>query len=408
MRRPGTMFLRGLLALVFAAAYSPGALLPAVTMQAPASASAVTPTGRRAGDLGRRHHRVPADSTACRCCCSPTRRKSTITVNITYLVGSRHEDYGETGMAHLLEHLVFKGTPKHPNIPQELTAHGSRPNGTTWIDRTNYFETFCGHRREPRVGARSRGRPHGQLVHRQEGSRQRDDRRAQRVRDGREQPDQRAARAHAWRRRTSGTTTASRPSARAPTSRTCRSTGCRRFYRRYYQPDNAVLVVAGKFDEGQDARAGRQVLSADPAAGAQAASAPTPPSRRRTASARSRCGASATCSSSAAVYHVPAGAAPGLRRRSTSLASILGDTPSGPAVQGAGRDQEGRAASSASTSSCASRRLLIFGAEVRKEHARSTRRATRCCRPIEGPGRGAAHRGRGRARPRAAAQRRST
>ena len=45
MRRPGTMFLRGLLALVFAAAYSPGALLPAVTMQAPASASAVTPQG---------------------------------------------------------------------------------------------------------------------------------------------------------------------------------------------------------------------------------------------------------------------------------------------------------------------------------------------------------------------------
>ena len=45
-------------------------------------------------------------------------------------------------MAHLLEHLVFKGTPKHPNIPQELTAHGSRPNGTTWTDRTNYFETF--------------------------------------------------------------------------------------------------------------------------------------------------------------------------------------------------------------------------------------------------------------------------
>jgi len=51
----------------------------------------------------------------------PDPSKPTITVNITYLVGSRHEGYGETGMAHLLEHLVFKGTPKHPNIPQELT-----------------------------------------------------------------------------------------------------------------------------------------------------------------------------------------------------------------------------------------------------------------------------------------------
>ncbi len=65
------------------------------------------------------------------------------TVNITHLVGSRHENYGETGMAHLLEHLVFQGTPDHPNIPDELTAHGARPNGSTWFDRTNYFETFA-------------------------------------------------------------------------------------------------------------------------------------------------------------------------------------------------------------------------------------------------------------------------
>lgn len=72
----------------------------------------------------------------------PDQSKPTITVNITYEVGSRHEGYGETGMAHLLEHLVFKGTPDHPNIPQELTEHGARPNGTTWYDRTNYFETF--------------------------------------------------------------------------------------------------------------------------------------------------------------------------------------------------------------------------------------------------------------------------
>src|SRR5882757_4513455 len=72
----------------------------------------------------------------------PDPSKQTITVNITYMVGSKNENYGETGMAHLLEHLVFKGTPKHPNIPQELTAHGASPNGTTWVDRTNYFETF--------------------------------------------------------------------------------------------------------------------------------------------------------------------------------------------------------------------------------------------------------------------------
>ena len=71
----------------------------------------------------------------------PDPSRPIVTVNITYKVGSRHEDYGETGMAHLLEHLVFKGTPKHPNIPEELTAHGARANGTTWFDRTNYYET---------------------------------------------------------------------------------------------------------------------------------------------------------------------------------------------------------------------------------------------------------------------------
>ena len=72
----------------------------------------------------------------------PDPTKATITVNITYKVGSRNENYGETGMAHLLEHLMFKGSTHHTNIPQELTAHGARPNGSTWYDRTNYFETF--------------------------------------------------------------------------------------------------------------------------------------------------------------------------------------------------------------------------------------------------------------------------
>ncbi len=73
---------------------------------------------------------------------APDPGKATMTVNVTYRVGSRHEHYGETGMAHLLEHMLFKGTPKHPDITGGLTRHGMRPNGTTWYDRTNYFETF--------------------------------------------------------------------------------------------------------------------------------------------------------------------------------------------------------------------------------------------------------------------------
>jgi zinc protease len=72
----------------------------------------------------------------------PDPSKQTMTVNITYMVGSRHEGYGETGMAHLLEHMVFKGSPRHKDVPAELKQHGANFNGTTWTDRTNYFETF--------------------------------------------------------------------------------------------------------------------------------------------------------------------------------------------------------------------------------------------------------------------------
>src|SRR5665213_3495112 len=69
----------------------------------------------------------------------PDNSKPTVTVNITYLVGSRFENYGETGMAHLLEHLMFKGTPTHPHIDQEFNHRGVRDNGSTWLDRTNYY-----------------------------------------------------------------------------------------------------------------------------------------------------------------------------------------------------------------------------------------------------------------------------
>src|SRR5512140_1811530 len=70
----------------------------------------------------------------------PDQSKPTVLVNITYLVGSRLEGYGETGMAHLLEHMLFKGTPSHPDVWKLLQDRGAKFNGTTWYDRTNYFE----------------------------------------------------------------------------------------------------------------------------------------------------------------------------------------------------------------------------------------------------------------------------
>ena len=73
----------------------------------------------------------------------PDDSKPTTTVNVTYHVGSRMENYGESGMAHLLEHLLFKGTPTNPEVWGEFSRRGLRANGTTWYDRTNYFASFA-------------------------------------------------------------------------------------------------------------------------------------------------------------------------------------------------------------------------------------------------------------------------
>ena len=178
----------------------------------------------------------------------PDNSKATTTVNVTYLVGSRHEGYGETGMAHLLEHMVFKGSTNHKNIPQELTAHGARPNGSTWYDRTNYFETFAATdenlqwaldleadrmvnsfiakkdletefsvvRNEFEMGENS---PQRVLMERILSS------------------------AYLWHNYGKSTIGSKEDIERVPID------NLQAFYKRYYQPDNAVLVVAGKMDE---------------------------------------------------------------------------------------------------------------------------------------------------------------
>jgi zinc protease len=74
---------------------------------------------------------------------APDDAKPTTTINLTYKVGSRHESYGETGMAHLLEHLLFKGTPRHPTVWAEFNKRGLQANGSTSYDRTNYFASFA-------------------------------------------------------------------------------------------------------------------------------------------------------------------------------------------------------------------------------------------------------------------------
>ena len=177
----------------------------------------------------------------------PDQGKQQITVNITYLVGSRHEGYGETGMAHLLEHLVFKGTPNHPDIPAELTERGASPNGTTWYDRTNYFETFPANEdnltwaldleadRMINSFIAAEDLDSEMTVVRNEWER------------GENSPGgvlqkRLVSTAFQWHNYGNSTIGARADIENVPIDR------LQAFYRKYYQPDNAVLVVAGRFD----------------------------------------------------------------------------------------------------------------------------------------------------------------
>ena len=169
------------------------------------------------------------------------------TVNITYFVGSRHEGYGETGMAHLLEHLVFKGTPKHPDIPQELTERGALPNGTTWLDRTNYFETFpaSSDNLEWALDLES-DRMVNSFISAEDLESE-----MTVVRNEWESGENSPFRvllqrmnsvAYLWHNYGNSTIGARADLENVPIER------LQAFYRKYYQPDNAQLVIAGQFD----------------------------------------------------------------------------------------------------------------------------------------------------------------
>ena len=180
----------------------------------------------------------------------PDATKATVTVNITYKVGSRHENYGETGMAHLLEHLMFKGTDRHSNIPQELTEHGARPNGTTWFDRTNYFETFSSSEENLKWALDLEA---DRMVNSHIAKKDLDSEMTV-VRNefeaGENSPsgvleERVLSTAYLWHNYAHSTIGARADIEGVPIER------LQAFYRMYYQPDNAVLLVAGKFDESK-------------------------------------------------------------------------------------------------------------------------------------------------------------
>ena len=177
----------------------------------------------------------------------PDPSKPKVTVNMTYEVGSRHEGYGETGMAHLLEHLLFLRTTNGRNVNQELADHGGDYNGSTWYDRTNYYETVTASDENLRwaIGLEADRMVNMRIekvlldsemtVVRNE------------FESGENSPyrvlRQRMLEAaysfHSYGRDTIGNRS---DIENVPIDRLAA------FYRKYYQPDNAVLTIAGQFD----------------------------------------------------------------------------------------------------------------------------------------------------------------
>ncbi|HYP08459.1 MAG TPA: pitrilysin family protein [Bryobacteraceae bacterium] len=178
----------------------------------------------------------------------PDPSKQTATVNVTYKVGSLHEGYGETGMAHLLEHMLFLGSKNHLKIDEEFRAHAARSNGSTSTDRTNYFETFPATDENLKWALELESdRMVNSFV-----AKEALDKEMTVVRNEFERGENMPSRvlfqrvlstAFIWHNYGKSTIGAKSDLENVSIER------LQAFYKKYYQPDNAVLVVSGKIDE---------------------------------------------------------------------------------------------------------------------------------------------------------------
>ena len=177
----------------------------------------------------------------------PDDSKPTTTVNVTYRVGSRHESYGETGMAHLLEHLLFKGTPTTRNVWGEFTRRGLRANGSTWYDRTNYFASFSASDDNLRwyLGWQADAMINSFITRADLDTEMTVVRNE--MESGENSPNrvllqQTMAAMYHWHNYGKSTIGARADVENVDIPR------LQAFYRQYYQPDNATLIVSGRFD----------------------------------------------------------------------------------------------------------------------------------------------------------------
>lgn len=178
----------------------------------------------------------------------PDLSKPKVTVNLTVFVGSRHEGYGETGMAHLLEHMLFKGTPDNPKIPKALKDRGADFNGTTWNDRTNYYESLPANDDNLEFAIRLEADRLVNSYVKQEDLLSEMTVVRNEFERGENSPQnilsQRVtAVAYEWHNYGKSTIGNRSDIERVPIK------NLQAFYHKYYQPDNAMLIVAGNFNE---------------------------------------------------------------------------------------------------------------------------------------------------------------
>lgn len=177
----------------------------------------------------------------------PDATQTNVVVNIVYKVGSRHEGYGESGMAHLLEHMLFKPSENFPDIVKAISDKGAMANGTTWYDRTNYYEILPGNDENLRwsLEMESDRMVNSKIL-------QEDlDKEFSVVRNEFEKNENNPS--NILNERILSTMYLWHNYGKSPIGsrediEKVKVDNLRAFYEKYYQPDNAVLIIAGKFD----------------------------------------------------------------------------------------------------------------------------------------------------------------
>ena len=261
----------------------------------------------------------------------PDPSSAKVTVNMTVFVGSRHEGYGETGMAHLLEHMLFKGTPNHPAIPKALRDRGADFNGTTWVDRTNYYETLPASDDNLEFAVRLEAdRLVNSYVKREDLLSEMTVVRNE-FEAGENNPQgilsqRMLAVAYEWHNYGKSTIGNRSDIERVPIDR------LQAFYKKYYQPDNVLVVVAGKFDEARALALFGKYFGAlrKPERRLEDTYTEEPPQDGERSVVLRRVG---TVGVVGVVYHVPAGPHEDFPAVEV-LATLLTAQPSGPLYQG--------------------------------------------------------------------------